>query len=189
MTNVPQLISPFEGKFSLKNRVVLAPMTRARASANRMPNALMAEYYAQRAGAGLIITEATSISLQGNGWVNTPGIYTDEQAEAWNLPDFKGSLFADVQIDKNWFAGASLFYVGERMDQTQIIDPFIPSSPAMVVLDSYFDANAHLGYRINDRWSVFAKANNIANQDYQRWSNYQVQGLQFLAGATYKFDF
>ncbi|MDJ0595100.1 MAG: alkene reductase [Pleurocapsa sp. MO_226.B13] len=83
-TNVPQLLSPLNEKgLSLKNRVVLAPMTRARAGAERMPNALMAEYYAQRSGAGLLITEATAISLQGNGWVNTPGIYTDEQAEAW----------------------------------------------------------------------------------------------------------
>jgi N-ethylmaleimide reductase len=58
-------------------------MTRARAGEARMPNALMAEYYTQRASAGLIITEATVISTQANGWVNTPGIYSDEQAEAW----------------------------------------------------------------------------------------------------------
>ena len=49
----------------------------------RLPNALMAEYYAQRASAGLIITEATVVSKQGIGWLNSPGIYTDEQAEAW----------------------------------------------------------------------------------------------------------
>jgi len=61
----------------------MAPMTRARAGEARMPNALMAEYYAQRASAGLIITEATVISTQGNGWLNTPGIYSDEQGEAW----------------------------------------------------------------------------------------------------------
>ena len=61
----------------------MAPLTRARAGEARMPNALMAEYYAQRASAGLIITEATVISTQGNGWLNTPGIYSDEQGEAW----------------------------------------------------------------------------------------------------------
>ena len=83
MTNVPQLLSPLKGKLNLKNRVVLAPMTRGRASANRVPNAMMAEYYAQRSGAGSIVTEATSISPQGNGWVNAPGIYTDEQTEGW----------------------------------------------------------------------------------------------------------
>jgi len=67
----------------LKNRVALAPMTRARAGIERIPNALMAEYYAQRAGAGLLITEATTVSAQGNGWVESPGIYTDAQGEAW----------------------------------------------------------------------------------------------------------
>ncbi len=83
-TASPTLLSPFKlGDLSLKNRVVLAPMTRARAGETRMPNALMAKYYAQRASAGLIITEATVISTQANGWQNTPGIYSDEQSEAW----------------------------------------------------------------------------------------------------------
>lgn len=114
---------------------------------------------------------------------------TDDQEFAWNLPDFRGSLFTDFQISDKWFAGANLYYVGERMDQKHILDPFNPTVPANVVLESFFDANAHLGYHITDRWSVYAKANNIMNQDYQRWTNYQVQGLQLLAGATYKFDF
>lgn len=61
----------------------MAPLTRARAGEARMPNALMAEYYTQRASAGLIITEATVVSTQANGWLNTPGIYSDEQGEAW----------------------------------------------------------------------------------------------------------
>ena len=78
------LFSPFTmGGLLLNNRVVLAPLTRARAGAPRMANALMAEYYAQRAGAGLLIAEATTISPQANGWVGSPGIYTDEQGEAW----------------------------------------------------------------------------------------------------------
>ena len=114
---------------------------------------------------------------------------TDDQAEAWNLPDFKASLFMDFQIDEHWFAGASLFYTGERKDQFDIVGPFIPITPSTIILESYFDVNAHLGYRINDRWTAYIKANNIANQDYQRWLNYPVQGIQFLAGVTYKFDF
>ncbi|MBP0001064.1 MAG: alkene reductase [Cyanobacteria bacterium SID2] len=84
LTNSPNLLSPFElGDLHLNNRVVMAPLTRARAGIERMPNALMAEYYAQRASAGLIISEATSISTQGIGWQQSPGIYTDEQARAW----------------------------------------------------------------------------------------------------------
>ena len=83
-TKVPHLLQSFTLKdLSLKNRVVMAPMTRARAGAERIPNALMAEYYAQRAGAGLIITEGTTISKQANGWTHTPGIYTPEQTKAW----------------------------------------------------------------------------------------------------------
>jgi N-ethylmaleimide reductase len=78
------LLSPFDLRgLLLKNRVVMAPLTRSRAGARRLPNALMAEYYAQRASAGLIITEATVVSKQGIGWLNSPGIYTDEQGEAW----------------------------------------------------------------------------------------------------------
>jgi N-ethylmaleimide reductase len=78
------LFSPFDMRgLKLKNRIALAPMTRSRAGVERMPNKLMAEYYAQRAAAGLLVTEAVVVSKQGIGWRNTPGIYTDEQAEAW----------------------------------------------------------------------------------------------------------
>lgn len=83
-TKSPELLSPFQlGDLTLDNRIVLAPMTRARAGTERMPNDLMAEYYAQRSSAGLIISEATVVSKQGIGWINSPGIYSDEQGEAW----------------------------------------------------------------------------------------------------------
>jgi len=78
------LYSPFKlGNLELANRIVLAPMTRARADDDRRPNALMTEYYTQRASAGLLITEATVVSSQGVGWANTPGIFNDEQRDAW----------------------------------------------------------------------------------------------------------
>src|ERR1700742_254429 len=64
----------------LANRVLMAPMTRGRAGTERTANSLMAEYYAQRAAAGLIVTEGTAISGQGYGWVGSPGIYTESQA-------------------------------------------------------------------------------------------------------------
>ncbi|MBL8809133.1 MAG: alkene reductase [Planctomycetaceae bacterium] len=70
---------------SLKNRIVLAPMTRSRAGKERLANSLMAEYYCQRSSAGLLISEATTISEEANGWIETPGIYTDEMTEAWKL--------------------------------------------------------------------------------------------------------
>lgn len=84
ITNAPHLLSSFQLKdLSLTNRVVMAPLTRGRAGEERTANALMAEYYAQRAGAGLIISEGTAISKQGYGWTNSPGIYTPGQTTAW----------------------------------------------------------------------------------------------------------
>ncbi|MDP5158706.1 MAG: TonB-dependent receptor [Flaviramulus sp.] len=115
---------------------------------------------------------------------------TDDEAEAWNLPDVKGSLFLDYQINEQWFAGANLFYIGERKDQLELEGTLLPIDLITnVTLDSFFDANAHLGYHINNQLSIFAKANNIANNAYQKWQNFPVQSIQFLAGATYKFDF
>lgn len=69
----------------LANRIVLAPLTRGRAGAARLPNRLMAEYYVQRSSAGLLITEATTISEEANGWNESPGVYTDDMIEGWKL--------------------------------------------------------------------------------------------------------
>lgn len=74
------------GSIELANRVVMAPLTRMRSSQpGDVPNALMAKYYAQRASAGLIISEASQISQQGQGYPGTPGIYSPEQTEGWKL--------------------------------------------------------------------------------------------------------
>ena len=82
----PALYSPFSLRdLTLANRIVLAPMTRSRAGTARVPNALMAEYYAQRASAGLQISEATTISEEANGWNESPGTYTDAMTEGWKL--------------------------------------------------------------------------------------------------------
>jgi N-ethylmaleimide reductase len=67
----------------MKNRIAMAPMTRGRAGRERIPNDVMADYYLQRAGAGLLITEATVISRQGIGWIDSPGIFSDEMVEGW----------------------------------------------------------------------------------------------------------
>jgi N-ethylmaleimide reductase len=71
------------GRIELQNRVVMAPMTRGRANSDGTPNDLMAEYYEQRATAGLIITEATAVSRTGYGWVNAPGIFNKSHVEGW----------------------------------------------------------------------------------------------------------
>lgn len=78
------LFEPFElGPITLKNRIVMAPLTRSRAGQGDATGELNAEYYAQRTGAGLIITEAAQVPQQGQGYLWTPGIYTDAQADGW----------------------------------------------------------------------------------------------------------
>jgi N-ethylmaleimide reductase len=82
--NAPNLFSPVEvGPLVLRNRIVMAPLTRSRAGPRNVPNQLNALYYAQRASAGLIISEATQISPQGQGYISTPGIHSAEQIEGW----------------------------------------------------------------------------------------------------------
>ncbi|HNQ26440.1 MAG TPA: TonB-dependent receptor [Aquaticitalea sp.] len=114
---------------------------------------------------------------------------TKSESEAWNLPSIKGFLFMDYQIDDQWFAGAGLFFVGKRKDLFFEEGTLVPPYNQTVTLDGYFDANAHVGYRITDHISAFAKLNNMVGKSYQRWLNYPVQGFQFLIGATYQFDF
>lgn len=81
---MPDLFDPIElGDFSAKNRIFMSPLTRARAGRDAVPTPIMAKYYEQRAGAGLIISEATGISREGLGWPYAPGIWSDEQVEAW----------------------------------------------------------------------------------------------------------
>ncbi|MBB5033313.1 alkene reductase [Prosthecobacter vanneervenii] len=83
---MPTLFDPLQlGSLTLANRIFLAPLTRARAGQQRVPNSLMAEYYRQRAGAGLILTEATSVTPMGVGYANTPGIWSEEQVTGWKL--------------------------------------------------------------------------------------------------------
>jgi len=81
--NIPLLSSIKIGNYLLKNRVIMAPLTRRRATYDFLPTDIMRTYYEQRASAGLIISEATNISPQAVGYMNTPGIFTDEQIEAW----------------------------------------------------------------------------------------------------------
>ncbi|HAX79240.1 MAG TPA: alkene reductase [Cyanobacteria bacterium UBA11372] len=83
MTSTNNLFSPVQlGAYTLPNRIVMAPMTRLRA-VNSIPNSLMATYYAQRASAGLIVTECTMVSPLSNGYMNCPGIYSAEQVDGW----------------------------------------------------------------------------------------------------------
>jgi 2,4-dienoyl-CoA reductase-like NADH-dependent reductase (Old Yellow Enzyme family) len=81
---MPTLFDPIRiGSIDCPNRVLMAPLTRGRATREGVPTPIMATYYAQRASAGLIISEGTGVSREGLGWPNAPGLWTDEQVEGW----------------------------------------------------------------------------------------------------------
>lgn len=116
--------------------------------------------------------------------------YTNDfQQEAWNLPSVKINSSIDFNVTPKWYGGLSVFYVGERKDQKLNTDIVYVVQPSPVTLPSYFDLNAHVGYKYNDQLTAFLRANNITNQAYQKWLDYPVQGFQIVVGANYKFDF
>lgn len=110
---------------------------------------------------------------------------TTQQMEAWNLPNLEASLFSNFTITEALYGGVTIFYVGERKDLFSLNTPGISTE---INLDGYVDANLHLGYRLNNTLSFFLKGSNLFGDNYQKWANYQVQGIQGLAGVTYKFD-
>lgn len=131
------------------------------------------------------ISEDVTFGIDG-----TFSSYTNKfQAEAWNLPAIKLNAKVDFNITEKWYAGAKVFYVGERKDQKLNTDIVYVVAPSPITLDSYFDVNAHVGFKYSDRLTAFLRANNITNKAYQKWLDYPVQGFQVILGANYKFDF
>ncbi len=134
-----------------------------------------------------------SLSFGTNGTLSL--FNTSTQAEAWNLPALQLNANVDYTINSKWFAGADVFFVGSRKDlqinrdraYIQIYPPVY--SDFSTTLKSYIDLNAHVGYKHSDRLTAFLRANNLLNQNYQRWLNFPVQGFQVVLGANYKFDF
>jgi 2,4-dienoyl-CoA reductase-like NADH-dependent reductase (Old Yellow Enzyme family) len=112
------------GALELKNRVIMAPLTRSRATDERVPTAMMAEYYAQRASAGLIISEATVISEEANGYRNTPGLFTDAQVEGWKL-------VTNAVHEKGGLIVAQLWHVG-RVSDPELLNGETPVSASSV---------------------------------------------------------
>ena len=107
MSNQP-LFTPYRmGDLDLPNRIVMAPLTRMRAHPHdHVPTSLQAEYYAQRASAGLIITEATAISPEGFGWADTPGLWTEEQVRGWRRVTDAVHASGGRMIAQLWHTGA-----------------------------------------------------------------------------------
>jgi 2,4-dienoyl-CoA reductase-like NADH-dependent reductase (Old Yellow Enzyme family) len=112
------------GALSLPNRIVMAPLTRCRAGVERVPNALMAEYYAQRAGAGLIVSEATSVSPQGVGYLGTPGIWSDAQVAGWKQVTDAVHAAGGRMVSQLWHVG--------RISDPTLLDGALPVAPSAV---------------------------------------------------------
>lgn len=118
------------GDLELPNRVIMAPLTRSRAiGGGRVPNALMAQYYVQRASAGLILSEATAVTPQGVGYADTPGIWSDEQVEGWKMV-----------TDAVHAAGGRIFlqlwHVG-RISDPVFLDGDLPVAPSAIAAQGH----------------------------------------------------
>lgn len=113
----------------LRNRIVMSPLTRSRAGEERIPNQLMAEYYAQRASAGLIVSEATVVSRQGIGWLNSPGVYSDEQTEGWKK-------VVDAVHARGGTMFLQLWHCGRASHRAFFEDGQMPVAPSAIKIDN-----------------------------------------------------
>ncbi|WP_295049050.1 alkene reductase [uncultured Paracoccus sp.] len=122
---MPTLFDPLQiGPLTLKNRIIMAPLTRARAGTERVPNAMMAEYYTQRAGAGLILSEATSVTPMGVGYADTPGIWNDDQVAGW-------AQVTKAVHDAGGLIFLQLWHVG-RISDPIFLDGELPVAPSAI---------------------------------------------------------
>ncbi|WP_028534487.1 alkene reductase [Paludibacterium yongneupense] len=124
------LFSPLTlGKIELKNRIIMAPLTRCRADAGRVPNDLMAQYYRQRASAGLIISEATAVTPMGVGYPDTPGIWSDEQVEGWKK-------ITTAVHEEGGRIVLQLWHVG-RISDPEYLDGALPVAPSAIAAEGH----------------------------------------------------
>lgn len=122
---MPSLFDPLvAGELKLKNRIVMAPLTRARSGEERIPGPIVAEYYAQRASAGLIVTEATSVTPLGVGYEHTPGIWSDAQVEGWKA-------VTKAVHDKGGLIVMQLWHVG-RISDPSLLGGQPPVAPSAI---------------------------------------------------------
>ncbi|CAB3626048.1 alkene reductase [Achromobacter pestifer] len=112
------------GDLTLRNRIVMAPLTRQRASEGRVPSDLMVEYYTQRADAGMILTEATSVTPQGVGYADTPGLWSTEQVKGWRK-------VTSAVHDKGGLIVAQLWHVG-RISDPVFLNGELPVAPSAI---------------------------------------------------------
>lgn len=126
-----------------------------------------------------------NLVVGANGEFNS---YTmTNQTEAWNLPQLAGEVFAKYKRNK-WYASTNIFFVSDRKD-IEYSGVYPSAVSKTVTLKSFVDVNLNGGYHFNDKFTAFVKMNNVLNTEYQRFSNFNVQGFQVLGGISYKFDF
>ncbi len=112
------------GALTLRNRIVLAPLTRCRASEGRVPNDLMRDYYVQRAAAGLILSEATSVTPMGVGYPDTPGIWSDDQVAGWKRITDAVHAAGGTMLLQLWHVG--------RVSHPSYLDGALPVAPSAI---------------------------------------------------------
>lgn len=117
------------GDLELPNRIVMAPLTRCRAAAGRVPTTLMAKYYSQRAGAGLILSEATSVTPMGVGYPHTPGIWSDEQVHGWKLVTHAVHAMGGRIFLQLWHVG--------RVSDPEHLDGQLPVAPSAIAVKGH----------------------------------------------------
>jgi 2,4-dienoyl-CoA reductase-like NADH-dependent reductase (Old Yellow Enzyme family) len=117
------------GALTWPNRIVMAPLTRCRASAGRVPNPLMAKYYAERASAGLILSEATSVTPMGVGYPDTPGIWSDEQVEGWKLVTQAVHAAGGRIFMQLWHVG--------RISDPELLGGELPVAPSAIAAEGH----------------------------------------------------
>lgn len=128
MAATSKLFSPFRlGGVELKNRMVMAPMTRSRAIEGNVPNPLATTYYVQRASAGLLVTEGTQVSPQGVGYIRTPGMHSPEQVRGWKK-------LVDAVHEAGGVIYAQLWHVG-RMSHPEFHGGALPVAPSALPAD------------------------------------------------------
>lgn len=133
----------------------------------------------------LTIDLSKELQVGGNATLNTYNLKTFEKA--WNLPNLEAGVFANYTAD-TWFANANLFFTGDRKDYYIDNNAFPLPIANIITNKSYVDLNLKFGYQFKNRLTFFAQANNVFGTNYQKFTSYKVQGIQFLAGIKYKFD-
>jgi len=126
----PTLFDPIQiGELHLPNRIIMAPLTRARAGKERIPNVLMADYYKQRAGAGMILSEATSVTPMGVGYADTPGIWSAQQVEGWKLVTQAVHSVGGRILLQLWHVG--------RISDPIFLDGALPVAPSAIAPEGH----------------------------------------------------